>query len=914
MRMNRRAIEPAHRMSNLRSLRALLIGACMAVVALVASPAALAAAPSWSVTSVANSATTTPATSFTQGDGTTGFPGTGPDTYTLTVTNNGSAGSPGGVTVTAALGSGLTFVSRTANNWTCSGTTTTTCTRTDPLAAGQSYPDKIVITASVSTTAGANTEGGGLPAHVNLNLGASGGGASSPSAQTITTAIVGRPNLTSVESPNTTFRQSDAADSYTINVINQGVGATSSGTANPPATPIVATETIPTGETAVALSGSGWTCSLAATTAGVNAAVYTEPANTCWRTDSWPGYASLPLITLVVSVAGNAAATQSLATVVTGGGSVTASNSVSYSTTVQQAADLTETVAHTGNFNQGDPGDTYTLTTRNIVGPNSTVGGPTVGPVVVTDTAPAGETITRMAGTGWVCTLAPVQITGTPNVVVPSDSCYRSDPLTVATGSYPPITVTVAVANDAQSPAVNTATVSGGGITAASTAGGGQTATDSTTITPEPDLTVAASTSGPFTQGDGAGANDSFSITVINAGFAATSGQVNVRDDLPLDFAPLAASGSGWTCTVSGQTVACNRSDALGTPGSYAPITIRVSIAPDAGYVLDNRIQVWGGGEINLSNDYAAQQTYVAPVGDLTISLTHPGDFHQNDPADVYTIVVSNATLAPTTNAPVAVTVTIPPDSPPDLYQLSLAGSGWSCSVATLTCTRNDPLPPAGFYPPILLTAHVSWVAPPVITPTATVSGGGEIYTANDTSSNPTNVIFTPHQVSVPVNPVATVSSQLGLSVPGSASFGTFVAGVAADYTTTLNGNVITTAQTSTVSITDHQRGRHRPPGQRDLLTGVAAAGGRHEPGGQRLRLPAAQLDCGPATGAAELPRSGQQRPDRDLAQAAHRRDRPAAHGYVQQDADRHAVDQHPVGTLSRPLRRPALVRGSRAS
>ena len=752
-----------------RRLIALMAVTVATAASLLTAGPALAAGTAWTVTSTANSPTTTPTTSFTQGDGLAAFPGTGPDTYTLNVTNSGDTDSSGTVTVTAALGSGLTFVSRTANNWTCSGTTTTTCSRSDTLGAGQTYADPIVITATVSTTAGVNTEGGGDPPHVNLNLGTSGGGAATPFAQTVLTPIVGRPNLTSVDSVNTTFRQGDAGDSYAINVVNQGLGATNSGAGTPAPAPIVATETLPAGETAVSLTGSGWNCSLAAATAGVNGAIYTLPADSCWRTDSWPAFALLPQITLVVSVAPNATTPETLGTVVSGGGSVTATNTVNVSTVIQQSADLTEAATHTGSFNQGDSsGDTYTLTTSNVVGPNSTAGGATVGPVVVTDAPPVGQHVTRLSGTGWTCSLAPTSLPGSPNVTVPADSCFRSDVLAV-NQSYPAITATVSVDDDAQSPGVNSATVSGGGMSAASIANGGQTGTDSVTVGQMPDLAPSTSLSGPFTQGDGAGQGDQYSITVNNVGFAASTGQVTVQDLVPADLTPLSASGGGWACTVAGQTVTCTRSDALTTGSSYPAITIGLSVSNDAATSLENETSVSGGGEIEPGNDYATTQTFIAQLPDLTLAASHSGSFRQGDVGDTYTLLAWNANLAPSTAG-----ATVVDSLPSGLTATAISGSGWNCTLATVTCTRSDTLPASGFYPPITVTVNVASDAPGSVTNSATVSGGGQIYTADDTSSDPTTIAASPPpphtlNVSTTGTGAGTVTGS-GISCPGNCS------------------------------------------------------------------------------------------------------------------------------------------------
>src|SRR5947209_18800229 len=69
-----------------------------------------------------------------------------------------------------------------------------------------------------------------------------------------------------------------------------------------------------------------------------------------------------------------------------------------------------------------------------------------------------------------------------------------------------------------------------------------------------------------------------------------------------------------------------------------------------------------------------------------------------------------------------------------------LTGTGWTCTLATLTCTRSDALAASASYPAITLTVNVAGNAPASVTNTATVSGGGETNTANDSASDVTTI------------------------------------------------------------------------------------------------------------------------------------------------------------------------------
>jgi hypothetical protein len=120
---------------------------------------------------------------------------------------------------------------------------------------------------------------------------------------------------------------------------------------------------------------------------------------------------------------------------------------------------------------------------------------------------------------------------------------------------------------------------------------------------------------------------------------------------------------------------------------------------------------------------------------DLAISKTHTGSFQQSQVGAQYIITVTNVGGVATSGV---VTVT---DTPPaGMTATSISGTGWTCTVAPLTCTRSSVLAPAVSYPPITLTVTVAGNAPSSITNTASVSGGGQFLTGNDTASDPATI------------------------------------------------------------------------------------------------------------------------------------------------------------------------------
>jgi uncharacterized repeat protein (TIGR01451 family) len=112
-----------------------------------------------------------------------------------------------------------------------------------------------------------------------------------------------------------------------------------------------------------------------------------------------------------------------------------------------------------------------------------------------------------------------------------------------------------------------------------------------------PDLTVTK-TNTPSSFGAGS-STGYYTITVSNHGTVDTSGTVTVVDTLPAGITAAATpTGSGWTCTVAGQTVTCTRTATVAAGAAAPPITLRAAVSGTlAGQILTNTVVVSGGGE-----------------------------------------------------------------------------------------------------------------------------------------------------------------------------------------------------------------------------------------------------------------------------------------------------------------------------
>jgi uncharacterized repeat protein (TIGR01451 family) len=220
----------------------------------------------------------------------------------------------------------------------------------------------------------------------------------------------------------------------------------------------------------------------------------------------------------------------------------------------------------------------------------------------------------------------------------------------------------------------------------------------STVTVPPPDMTIAKSHSGNFTQGQ---SGATYSITATNSGSAPTSGTVTVTDTLPAGLSATNIAGSGWTCVLG--TLTCTRNDALAAGLSYPAITLTVDVANNTAASVTNTANVSGGGQTNTANDSATDPTTVNQLPDLTIAKSHVGNFSQGQVGATYSITATNSGFA-TTSGVVTVTDTLPVG----LTATNIAGTGWTCVLGTLTCTRNDALAAGSSYPAITLTVTVA--------------------------------------------------------------------------------------------------------------------------------------------------------------------------------------------------------------
>lgn len=131
----------------------------------------------------------------------------------------------------------------------------------------------------------------------------------------------------------------------------------------------------------------------------------------------------------------------------------------------------------------------------------------------------------------------------------------------------------------------------------------------SVTSDPIVDLSLTKTHTGNFA----AGQNGSFTLTVANAtGREREDNVIQVVDTLPAGLTYVSATGTGWTCGASGQTVTCTRPPPLAAGTTAPPITLTVAVAAGAAPGVTNTATVTSASfDITAANNTATDPVVV---------------------------------------------------------------------------------------------------------------------------------------------------------------------------------------------------------------------------------------------------------------------------------------------------------------
>lgn len=654
--------------------------------------------------------TVTPQGQFTAG-------GTGQ--YLLTTSDAPSAGpTTDKVTTTFPVPAGQTVTSATGDGWTCdtSNAKIVTCTRpgsgNDALQPGSSYPP-VKITVAIPASAS-----GQVPVSANANTprNQDPNGADGKTTVTIAPAPVIAPSLSTTITPQGDFTPGSTG-SYQIMVANApGAG--------PTAGPVTTTFKVPAGQTITSTTGTGWNCS------------QSGQSVTCTRPgtggDALPGGLTYPPQTITVKIPASASGTVPVSATTNTPGNAdpdggTGKGTVAYGQPPVVGPNLAMTVTPQGGFTAGGTGS-YQLTTS-----NAPTAGPTTGTVTAKFPVPPGQTVASATGDGWTCdTSDPAAVT-----------CTRpgTGPDALQAGSqYPPITISAKIPATASGQLPVTANANTPGNADPNGALGKTTVTIAPVPVVAPSLSMTVAPQGDFS----AGGTGQYQLTTSNAPAAGpTTGPVTATFQVPAGQKITSATGFGWKCDTSGQTVTCTRpgtdADTLQGGQSYPPVTITTTIPANASGTVDvtgnantpgNADPDGGTGKATVT--IKPGQNPPANAGpSLSMTVTPQGNFTAGGTGG-YQLTTSNAPDAGPTNGTVTATFNVPDGQ----TVTSADGPGWTCSTAnqTVTCTRpgsgGDALQGGSSYPPVTIGTKID----PTAAGTATVTVG--VNTPNNQDPN----------------------------------------------------------------------------------------------------------------------------------------------------------------------------------
>jgi uncharacterized repeat protein (TIGR01451 family) len=723
-----------------------------------------------------------------------------PYSYTLTVNNIG-AGSANDVTVTDPLPAGVTLSSATGTGWSCSGTTTVTCTM-GPLAPGLAPAITLNVTAPSTGTTVNNT------ATVSTTTPDANAGNNSGS---VAVGIVGCPTTPAITAPATVCANS-TGHTASIPLVPGGTYAWSiaNGTITSPTTGNIITFDANAGGT-VQLDVSVFvtSCPTASNTAFVAISVPTATITPSGPTTFCTGGS----VTLTANAGtsylwSTGATTQSIDVTTAGSYSVAVTNAAGCITT-SAATNVTVLPQPTATITPGGPttfcdGGSVTLSAPAGMTAYAWSNGATTQSINVTDSGAFSVTITNASGCS--ATSAPVNVTELPP---PTATITPSGPTTFCNGGSVTLdagagftsyfwsngattqainvttsgTFTVTVADASTCSAISPPVVVTVNNNPAVTISGPSSACDSAVLDAGPGFATYAWSNGATTQTTTVTTTGAYFVTVTDSnGCSATSSPKSVTlapspavtitgpsaacDGATLDAGPAFASYL-WSNGATSQAINVTTSGAYsvvvtgpsGCTGTDSHI-ITVNPTPAATITASGPLTFCSGGSVALTANAAASYLWSNGATTQSIVVTTSGTF---------SVTTSNGSCS-TPSAPVVVNVNPSP-------ALTISGPNDTCAASPVTLDAGP-----GFASYLWSTGAttqtitVAPIIPSFYSVTATDANG---CSATDSHSvnvtpNPIAAITAPATVcSLAANATASVAPQSGAAYAWTISNGT---------------------------------------------------------------------------------------------------------------------------------------------
>ena len=309
----------------------------------------------------------------------------------------------------------------------------------------------------------------------------------------------------------------------------------------------------------------------------------------------------------------------------------------------------------------------YTAATINN-GPN------TSGSVSVAVTLSPNISFQSATGSGWSCGVAGQLV-----------SCTRGS---AAVGALPDIAITGKVTGVTTGTITSTGVVTISGlVTDVNAANNGSTA--NITVTAGTDLSIAKTASSSAPAG---GQAMTFTLIPRNLGpFSAAN--VSVVDTLPDGFTAIGATGTGWTCSVSGQTITCNAANyAVGASNNIVVSATTPLVSSSTPFINIASISSTTPDGVSANNS-ASVNFNVLPDGvDLSITKSKSPNPVAQGGSIASTLRVTNHGPQAARAGEVRILETL---NAGETFVGITSGSNWTCDVPsgqTVTCTYNASL------------------------------------------------------------------------------------------------------------------------------------------------------------------------------------------------------------------------------
>jgi uncharacterized repeat protein (TIGR01451 family)/fimbrial isopeptide formation D2 family protein/LPXTG-motif cell wall-anchored protein len=216
-----------------------------------------------------------------------------------------------------------------------------------------------------------------------------------------------------------------------------------------------------------------------------------------------------------------------------------------------------------------------------------------------------------------------------------------------------------------------------------------------------------------------AGGKVTFRITVTNLGPGAGH-SVQFVDTLPTGLTLDSATGGGWTCTSTGQTVTCDlEGDLVADASTFVDLVVTTSVAAAPG--VTNTVTVTSTTPDPNKDNNTSVDPVVVQAADLAIAKALIGNLVSGGSGE-YTLTISN--LGPSAVPAGKVVVTDP--VPAQLRVVSASSADFGCQVTgpNVVCTNKAEFA-SGAVASVSVKVSAATVTGPVdVTNTATVTGG----------------------------------------------------------------------------------------------------------------------------------------------------------------------------------------------